>query len=116
LERAARQVRIRDIVADAGYDSESNHAFARDKLKIQSTIPANFGRPSRKQASGKYRRRMQVMLNKEEYGQRWQCETVISMIKRRKATATSGRNYWSQCCDLYLMALTHNIMLLFVIS
>ncbi|HMO14561.1 MAG TPA: transposase [Pirellulaceae bacterium] len=42
LERAARQVRIRDIVADAGYDRESNHhAFARDKLKIQSINPAN---------------------------------------------------------------------------
>ncbi len=39
----------------------------------------------------------------------------LSAIKRRQVTATSGRNYWSQCRDLSLLALTHNIMILFVI-
>ena len=40
---------------------------------------------------------MQKRFDKKKYGQRWQCETVISMIKRRQAVATSGRSYWSQC-------------------
>lgn len=116
LERATRLVNIRNIVADAGYDSESNHAFAREELNVQSIIPANAGRPTKKPASGKYRRRMQIRFNKKKHGQRWQCETVISMIKRRQATATSGRSYWSQCRDLYLMALTHNIMIIFAMT
>jgi hypothetical protein len=112
--RASRQVRIKTIVADAGYDSESNHAFARDELSIQTLIPAKAGRPTNSQASGKYRRLMQTRFDKQTYGQRWQCETVVSMIKRHQGDATRGRTYWSQCRDLYLMALTHNIMVLFI--
>jgi len=116
LERATRLVRIRDVVADAGYDSESNHRFAREQLSVRTIIPANAGRPTKKPASGKYRRQMQIRFDKKKYGQRWQCETVISMIKRRQATATSGRTYWSQCRDLYLMAITHNIMVIFALN
>jgi len=112
--RASRQVRIKTIVADAGYDSESNHAFARDELSIQTLIPAKAGRPTNSQAAGKYRRLMQTRFDKQTYGQRWQCETVVSMIKRHQGDATRGRTYWSQCRDLYLMALTHNIMVLFI--
>ena len=116
LERATRLVRIRDVVADAGYDSESNHRFAREQLSVRTIIPANASRPTKKPASGKYRRQMQIQFDKKKYGQRWQCETVISMIKRRQATATSGRTYWSQCRDLYLMAITHNIMVIFAFN
>ena len=116
LERATRLVRILDVVADAGYDSESNHRFAREQLSVRTIIPANAGRPTKKPASGKYRRQMQIQFDKKKYGQRWQCETVISMIKRRQATATSGRTYWSQCRDLYLMAITHNIMVIFAFN
>ena len=116
LERATRLVRIRDVVADAGYDSESNHRFAREQLSVRTIIPANAGRPTKKPASGKYRRQMQIRFDKKKYGLRWQCETVISMIKRRQATATSGRTYWSQCRDLYLMAITHNIMVIFAFN
>ena len=112
LKRAARHVRIDTIVADAGYDSESNHRFARHELSVRTVIPANAGRPTKKPARGKYRRQMQRRFDKQKYGQRWQCETVISMIKRRQAVATKGRSYWSQCRDLLLMALTHNIMIL----
>jgi hypothetical protein len=50
------------------------------------------------------------------YGQRWQSETVFSMIKRRLATAVQGRSYWSQCRELWLLAITHNLMLLYVIT
>ena len=116
LKRATQNVRIAVIVADAGYDSESNHCFARDELAVRSIIPANAGRPTQKPASGKYRRQMQTRFDKQKYGQRWQCETVISMIKRRQAVATKGRSYWSQCRDLFLIALTHNIMIIFVLK
>ena len=112
LKRASKHVSIAVIVADAGYDSESNHSYARDELSIRSIIPPNAGRPTKKPAKGKYRRQMQKRFDKKKYGQRWQCETVISMMKRRQAVATKGRNYWSQCRDLLLMALTQNIMVI----
>src|SRR5205814_4949442 len=50
------------------------------------------------------------------YGQRWQGETVFSMIKRRLATAVQGRTYWSQCRELWLLAITHNLMILYAIK
>ena len=90
LQRATQHVRIEVIVADAGYDSESNHQFAREELSVRSVIPANAGRPTKKPAKGKYRRQMQTSFDNKKYCQRWQCETVISMIKRRQAVATNG--------------------------
>jgi hypothetical protein len=47
------------------------------------------------------------------YGQRWQVETAFSMIKRRSATAVQSRTYWSQCRELWLLAITHNVMILY---
>ncbi len=46
---AAAQARVglKTILADAGFDSEANHEWARDELGIQSLIPAAHGRPSR---------------------------------------------------------------------
>jgi len=36
---------------------------------------------------------------------------VFSMLKRRLGSAISGRSYWSQCRDLLLRVLTHNVMI-----
>jgi transposase len=56
---------------------------------------------------------MKQCLNKDygADGQRWQAEAGFSMFKRRLGSAVNGRNYWSQCRDLLLMAMTYNIML-----
>ena len=62
--QALTRIRITRIVADAGYDSESNHSFARDEHGILTTIPAKQGRPTKKPASGRYRRQMQVRFNR----------------------------------------------------
>lgn len=46
------------------------------------------------------------------YGQRWQIETVFSMIKRRLGCAIREHSYWSQCRAMLLLAVTHNVMIL----
>ncbi len=46
------------------------------------------------------------------YGQRWQIETVNSMIKRRLAAHVAARTYWSQSRELMLLIVSHNIMIL----
>jgi Transposase DDE domain len=109
---ALARVRIAVILGDAGFDSESNHVFARDEHGIRTIIPAKHGRPTKKPASGRYRRLMQRRFDHRRYGQRAQIETVISMIKRRQGAHVRGRTYTSQCRDLRLMALTHNVMIL----
>jgi hypothetical protein len=57
---ALQRVRISQMAADAGYDSEPNHKFARDQHGIRTVIPPKHGRPTTKPATGRYRRLMQV--------------------------------------------------------
>ena len=54
---------------------------------------------------------MTQRFDKITYGQRWQVETVNSMIKRNLGSALSARHYWSQCREMILRVLTHNIMI-----
>lgn len=112
VSEALRSVALVRLVADAGYDSEPNHRFARERCGIRTVIPPKHGRPTTKPATGRYRRLMQTRFNLAAYRQRAQVETVMSMIKRRQGAYARGRTYHSQCRDLRLMALTHNLMIL----
>lgn len=112
LTNTTPRVRIEWLTGDAGYDSEANHRICRQEHGIRSLIPPKHGRPSSKPATGHYRRLMQTRFDDSRYGQRWQVETVVSMIKRRLGSATTGRTYWSRRRDLLLMVLTHNILIL----
>jgi transposase len=100
---------IEQVLADAGYDSESNHRFVRDTNNIKCTIPPKHGRPTTKPFLGKYRRLMQQEFENEIYGQRWQVETVFSMIKRNQGDALLSKTYWAQNREMMLKVLTHNI-------
>ncbi len=110
--KATQVASITTLLADAGYDSESNHQYCREELGVRTVIPPRHGRPTTKPARGHYRRLMQTHFNKTLYGQRWQVETVMSMIKRRQGECTSGRTYYSRRRDMMLMVITHNVMLL----
>jgi hypothetical protein len=113
LNNVLQRVKVTTALADAGYDSEANHRYARRRCGVRSVIPATIGRPTNKPPAGRYRRLMKQRLNKDycAYGQRWQAETGFSMGKRRLGSAISGRSYWSRCRDVLLMAITFNIML-----
>jgi len=112
IKQTMTRVRLKCVIADAGYDSESNHVFAREQLGLRTIIPAKNGRPTSKPAKGRYRRLMQTRFDQANYRKRSQVETVMSMIKRRQGSYCKGRTYWSRCRELHLMALTHNIMIL----
>jgi hypothetical protein len=115
LDNALDNVLLDSILADAGYDSEANHRHAREHCRVRSFIPAKIGRPTSKPPTGTHRRRMKQRLNKDygSYGQRWQVETVFSMIKRRLDSRVAARSYWSRCRELLLLVVTHNVMILF---
>ncbi len=113
LVRAAQtRVGLKTILADAGFDSEANHQLARDELGVQSLIPAAHGRPGRGEPAGRYRKQMKRHLGQSRYGQRWQIETVNSMIKRLTGEVVNARTYWRRCRLLLLKTLTHNISIL----
>jgi hypothetical protein len=118
LKPAAEKFDIKQLLADAGYDSEANHKYAREIYEIETIIPAKYGRPTLtgKLPKGKYRQQMRTNFDKETYGQRWQVETVFSMIKRNFGSAIRARRYWSQCHEMMLMVLTHNLAIILLIK
>jgi hypothetical protein len=112
LKRTVRRTTVDTLLADAGYDSEAAHEFARDQCGMRTLIPPIRGRPTNKRLRGRWRRAMATRFNKAKYGQRWQVETVMSMIKRLLDSALRARTYWSQTREMNLRVLTHNIMIL----
>jgi len=110
LKQAAGRARIGTLLADADFDGEWVHEHVRS-YGIRTLIPAERGRPSDQPPAGKWRRRMKQRFNKTKYGQRWQAETVNSMVKRRLGSALRARSYWSQCREIILRVITHNVMI-----
>jgi len=113
LELAPSQ-KLEHMVADAGFDSASNHALLREYHGIRSTIPPEHGRPPKDPTTlpaDKYRRQMKTRFNAKAYRKRPQVETVNSMLKRNLGSSLRGRSHWSRCRDMYLRVLTHNIAL-----
>ena len=112
LERGLAATPINTVAFDAGYDAEHLHEFARNKHGVRTLIPAKIGRPTAKRPSGRWRRQMASRLHTTRYTQRWQVETVNSMLKRLLGSSLRARTYWSQCRETTLRAITHNVMIL----
>jgi hypothetical protein len=113
MDNLVPHVTLWRLIADAGFDSEANHELLRDFHGIRSIIPAGAGRPTKdnKLPSGRYRRLMRRRFDRKTYNQRSQVETVMSMLKRNLDGCIRARMYWSQCRELTLKALTHNILI-----
>ena len=101
---------VKLAVADAGYDSEANHCIARQDLGIRSIIPPNAGRPTAKPPTTRHRRNMRCRFkrkaDKKHYGQRWQVETVNSMLKRNLGSALRAKTARRRSMEL-LLSLIH---------
>ena len=113
---AWRRSNVRMAVADAGYDSEANHCIARHDMGVRSIIPPNSGRPTEKLPTTRHRRNMHHRFKRKAdrhlYGQRWQVETVNSMIKRNLDSALRAQTARRRSYELLLRVLTHNLMIL----
>jgi hypothetical protein len=113
LGQTVGRARIGTLLADADFDAEWVHRAVRSH-GIRTIIPAERGRPAGKPPTGHWRRRMkqQFAQYKSRYGQRWQVETVNSMIKRRLGSALRARSDASRCREIILRAITHNVMII----
>jgi transposase len=117
LHEALNHQRFSSLLGDAGYESEGFHCLCRDKLGIRSIIPTtDRGRPRSdgkpRPVGGKYRKLMRKRFPKKTYGQRWQIETVFSMLKRNMGSALRARSYHSQSREIRLRIPTHNLAIL----
>jgi hypothetical protein len=117
LWRACSRMKPKVVLADAGFDSEFNHRAAREFLNVRSLIPARRGWFWNREPTGRYRRLMSRRMkpgdpDRKRYGQRWQVETVNSMVKRNLSSACRSRSAWGRKRDMLLRVITHNLMLL----
>ena len=116
LRAARRRAAVRVVVADAGFDSGANHALAWDELGLAAVIPPSIGRPSDKPPADPWRGVMRERFDRDAdadlYGQRWQVETVNSMVKRNLGSACRATTARRRSYELLLRCLTHNIMVL----
>ena len=112
LQRATGRTKIDTLLADAGYDGEPSHVHAREQYGMKTVIPPLRGRPTDNLPKSKWRKRMATHFNKQKYGQRWQIETVNSMIKRLQGSALRSRKTRTQNRETHLRAITHNVMIL----
>jgi hypothetical protein len=112
FSQAARRARIEVLLADADFDAEWLHTAVRSH-GVRTIIPPTRGRPSDKPPAGRWRRVMKRRFArlKPKYGQRWQVETVNSMIKRRLGSALRARVEANQFREIILRAITHNVMI-----
>jgi hypothetical protein len=114
------------LVADGGYDSEANHRFCREELKVESLIPAHNRRGTR--AKTPYRPKMQRLLGvpgtkrhgtrraRRDYGQRWKAETLMSVIKRKWGECLSVRDSLMQQLQALLRGVVYNLHRLTVLG
>lgn len=113
---ARQRVRMKTVLADAGYDAEWIHMAARIVFNTRTIIPPKHGRPTEKLPRQYFRRRMARIFKhrrkRKPYRQRSQVETVFSVLKRRLDSSVNACTYWSQSRALMLKALTYNIMIL----
>lgn len=111
-----RRPQLRSALADAGYDSHTNHHLARAELGVRSWIKTGAGRPSDKPPASEYRRLMKKKLKGSQknkpYGQRAQVETVNSMMKRNLGDHLRAKTPAGRRTELQWRVLAHNISVL----
>jgi len=106
-----------DLLGDPGYEAEDFHRFCREQQGLRSIIPTtDRGRPrpdgGPHPIRGRYRKLMKSRFPKVLYGQRWQVETILSMLKRNLGSALRARNYHSQNREIRLRVLAHDVGIL----
>jgi hypothetical protein len=120
MARASLAVGWDRVRADAAFDAETHHPYARDELGIRpGVIPIN-PRGSSGPPAGEYRSRMPRRFGPDPegsryrrvFGRRWQAESAFGRHKRRLGSALYGKSDGSRERECRLRVLTHNLMLL----
>gem|GEM_PF-332394 len=106
VEPARQPVKI--VLADKGYDSESNHEYAQEILGARTVIPVRASSRPKIKMRGRRRKRMAREFDEREYHQRAKAETVFSVEKRIMGSYVQSRGVSQQHKELLLRALSYN--------
>ena len=113
LSQLPTDIEVQKLLADAGYDCEAAHVFAREQMGIVTVIPATASKGTPHKF---YRRMMTFEFDNTAYRKRWQVETVFSMIKRNLGYTIHAKLEHNQHSEMLLLALTHNILITYLLK
>lgn len=117
VNAARRRLGFDTLLADAGYDGEHHHRWLSQRHGVVGVIPPTRGRPPNAadhEPPGFFRRwckRAWEQL-KPRYGQRWQVETLFSMLKRKLGDRLRARKRHPIDRECHLRLITLNLMIL----
>jgi transposase len=116
VEQALVNMPINTLLADCGYDSESNHRLCRDQFSISwPVIAVNLRNLKYGSMTGHFRRIMRGRFPSRKYRQRWQVESIFSRLKRRLGSCMRARTDQSRQTECFLRVLTYNLMILYLL-
>ena len=98
---------VRQVLADAEFDSERNHLFVREQLGAQSVIPAKRGKPTWKIRG--IRAQMRAHFPHATYRLRNRIESFFSSVKRKLSARAPGRLLKNRIKQALLLGLTYNL-------
>jgi hypothetical protein len=118
---ACRRCPVDTLLGDGAFDAEHNHALARERLGVRSTVfPLNRRNAGRKWPKRRFRRQMVQRFRRKPrgskhrrvYGQRRRIESGFSRQKRLLGSALRARRWVNQKKEILLRGVSHNLMLL----
>lgn len=107
LDEVGQNNSIGTVLADAEFDTESNHRHIREQIGAESIIPAKRSKASWKLRG--VRAQMRAAFPAERYRQRVHAETVFSAIKRKLSARAPGRSVATQRKQALLLGLAFNL-------
>ena len=99
---------VKIVVADKGYDAESNHEYAQVVLGARTAIPVRAASRPKIKMRGRRRRRQAKAFDQKAYNQRPKVETVFSVEKRTMGSHVLARIPSQQHKELVFRALAYN--------
>jgi hypothetical protein len=113
LRQAAKYLPLDTALADAAFDSEDNHVFARQNCGVRLTVIAlNPRTHGRKWPKTKYRRQLKRRFPRHVYAQRSHAESTFSQHKRILGTSLRARKRSTRKAEALFRILVHNLMIL----
>lgn len=98
-----KDLSVKRVVADKGYDSKSNRLFVIRKLKAIPNIPY------RKFTASPKRGRFITQFNEKTYHQRSKVETIFSVIKRKYGSVLRCKSFATQKVELISKLIVYNL-------
>lgn len=108
VQTSARNKPIKIVVADKGYDDETNHEFCHEIIGAECIIPPRDKTKKKHKTHGYYRKKLRYGYSKKKYHQRSKIESVFFVIKRVFGAILYSKKWHTQKIELLCKIIAYN--------